>query len=159
MITATANLQSTISVTAQIKSVQVGTCADATVQLNGTTVGTIASGATDSFEVNLNGSPSGVWDGTAWQVTSTPCADATVENTNQTFQVDIPSGGTEVLENYEFEFQDPTGVVIATEIRPAMIPQTFNFATGITYTYNVNINGVFYGTISVTAGDDINITT
>jgi hypothetical protein len=67
---------------------------DATVQLNGTTVGTIASGATDSFAVNLDGSPSGVWDGTAWQVTSTPCADATVE-LNGVEMTTIPSGDTE----------------------------------------------------------------
>jgi hypothetical protein len=71
-----------------------GTCADATVQLNGTTVGTIPSGDSDSFAVNLDGSPSGVWDGTAWQVTSTPCADATVE-LNGVEMTTIPSGDTE----------------------------------------------------------------
>jgi hypothetical protein len=71
-----------------------GTCADATVQLNGTTVGTIPSGDSDSFTVNLDGSPSGSWDGTAWQVTSTPCADATVE-LNGVEMATIPSGDTE----------------------------------------------------------------
>jgi hypothetical protein len=71
-----------------------GTCADATVQLNGTTVGTVASGATDSFTVNLDGSPSGVWDGTAWQVTSAPCDDATIE-LNGVEMTTIPSGDTE----------------------------------------------------------------
>jgi hypothetical protein len=69
-------------------------CADATVQLNGTTVGTIPSGDSDSFTVNLDGSPSGTWDGTAWQVTSTPCADATVE-LNGVEMTTIPSGDTE----------------------------------------------------------------
>ena len=67
---------------------------DATVQLNGTTVGTIPSGDSDSFTVNLDGSPSGVWDGTAWQVTSTPCDDATVE-LNGVEMATIPSGDTE----------------------------------------------------------------
>jgi hypothetical protein len=71
-----------------------GACAAATVQLNGTTVGTVASGATDSFTVNLNGSPSGVWDGTAWQVTSAPCDDATIE-LNGVEMTTIPSGDTE----------------------------------------------------------------
>jgi hypothetical protein len=71
-----------------------GNCADATVQLNGTTVGTVASGATGDFPVNLDGSPSGVWDGTAWQVTSAPCADATVE-LNGVEMTTIPSGDTE----------------------------------------------------------------
>jgi hypothetical protein len=69
-------------------------CADATVQLNGTTIGTIASGATGDFPVNLDGSPSGVWDGTAWQVTSTPCDDATIE-LNGVEMTTIPSGDTE----------------------------------------------------------------
>ena len=135
------------------------TCADATVQLNGTTIGTVASGATDSFDVNLNGSPSGVWDGTAWQVTSTPCADATIENTNQTFQVDIPSGGTEVLENYEFEFQDENLNITGTEIRPAMIAETFIVQSycPTEFSYNLNINGVFSQVVTVNINDDINI--
>lgn len=50
MITATANLQSTISVTAQIKSIQVGTCADGTVENSDETVSvTVASGGTEEF--------------------------------------------------------------------------------------------------------------
>jgi hypothetical protein len=69
-------------------------CDDATVQLNGTTVGTIASGDTESFTVNLDGSPSGSWDGTAWQVTSAPCDDATIE-LNGVEMTTIPSGDTE----------------------------------------------------------------
>ena len=67
---------------------------DATVQLNSVTVGTIPSGDTDSFTVNLDGTPSGTWDGTAWQVTSAPCADATVQ-LNGVDMTDIPSGDTE----------------------------------------------------------------
>ena len=77
-----------------LRSELCGTCSDATVQLNGTTVGTVASGATDSFTVNLNGLPSGVWDGTAWQVTSAPCDDATIE-LNGVEMTTIPSGDTE----------------------------------------------------------------
>lgn len=71
-----------------------GVCADATVQLNGTTVGTVASGATGDFPVNLDGSPSGSWDGTAWQVTSPPCDDSTIE-LNGVEMTTIPSGDTE----------------------------------------------------------------
>jgi hypothetical protein len=66
----------------------------ATVQLNGVTVGTIQSGDTNSFTVNLDGTPSGTWDGTEWQVTSSPCADATVQ-LNGVDMTDIPSGDTE----------------------------------------------------------------
>ena len=83
--------------TSSVPSVQDVTCTlspDATVQLNGSTIGTIASGATGDFPVNLDGSPSGVWDGSAWQVTSTPCADATVE-LNGVEMTTIPSGDTE----------------------------------------------------------------
>jgi hypothetical protein len=69
-------------------------CDDATIQLNGTTVGTIPSGDSDSFIVNLDGSPSGVWDGTAWQVTSAPCDDAAIE-LNGVEMTTIPSGDTE----------------------------------------------------------------
>jgi len=71
-----------------------GNCADATVQINSVTVATIPSGDTDSFTVNLDGTPSGNWDGTAWQVTSAPCADATVQ-LNGVDMTDIPSGDTE----------------------------------------------------------------
>lgn len=70
------------------------TCADATVQLNGVTVGTIASGGTQSFTVNLDGVPSGTWDGDSWEVTSAPCADATVQ-LNGVEMTTIPSGDTE----------------------------------------------------------------
>jgi hypothetical protein len=48
-----------------------GNCADATVQLNGTTVGTVASGDSDSFPVTQGGSPVGSWNGSAWIVP--PC--------------------------------------------------------------------------------------
>jgi hypothetical protein len=114
----------------------------------------------DAFiAVELDGNPSGTWNsGTqTWEVTSDPCLDATVENSDVTFTQDIVSGATYVLDDYEFEFQDASGTVIATEIRPAMIPETFNFATGLNFQYNLNINGVFSQVVNVTAGDDINI--
>jgi len=69
-------------------------CDDATVQLNGSTIGTIPSGDTDSFTVNLDGVPSGSWDGDSWEVTSNPCADATVQ-LNGVDMADIASGDTE----------------------------------------------------------------
>lgn len=69
-------------------------CADATVEINGVEVGTVPSGGTDSFTVNLDGSPSGSWDGDSWEVTSAPCADATVQ-LNGVNMADIPSGDTE----------------------------------------------------------------
>lgn len=114
MITATANLQSTISVTAQILSIQTGGCADVDIEINGTDLTSVASGGTHNQEihdsagadvgtvanpsviqnvtvtingqslgatgsvvaegsldidVNLDGNPSGSWDGDSWEIT------------------------------------------------------------------------------------------
>ena len=112
-----------------------------------------------SIAVTLDGVQDGTWNaGTqTWEITSDPCLDATVENSDVTFTQDIVSGATYVLDDYEFEFQDANGTVIATEIRPAMIPETFNFATGLNFQYNLNINGIFSQVVYVSAGDNINI--
>ena len=128
-------------------------------EINGVQVTDQEAEQNASIAVELDGNPSGTWNaGTqTWEVTSPPCADATVENSDVTFTQDIVSGGTYVLDDYEFEFQDASGTVIATEIRPAMIPETFNFATGLNFQYNLKINGVFSQVVNVTAGDDINI--
>jgi hypothetical protein len=131
------------------------TCADATIDINGVQVATVPSGGTEDIPVIQSGLPIGSWNGTSWVIP--PTADATVENSDATFTQDIVSGATYVLDDYEFEFQDANGTVIATEIRPAMIPETFNFATGLNFQYNLNINGVFSQVVNVTAGDDINI--
>ena len=70
--------------------------ADATVTINGASIGAtgsiLAEGSVD-IPVNLDGSPSGSWDGDSWEVTSTPCADATV-NINSIFMDTVASGGT-----------------------------------------------------------------
>jgi hypothetical protein len=70
---------------------------DATVTVNGDSLGAtgsvVAEGSVD-LVVNLDGSHSGVWDGTAWQVTSPPCDDATIE-LNGVEMTTIPSGDTE----------------------------------------------------------------
>jgi hypothetical protein len=90
-----------------------------------------------------------------------PCADATVENSNDTFTESVPSGDTLVLEDYEFEFQDSLGNVLDTEIRPAMIAETFLFENycPTQFSYGVFVNGVSYGTVLVDINEDINITT
>ncbi len=49
-------------------------CDPVTVEINGTEVGTPASGSTFSIKVTLDGSESGSWDGTdTWEVESDPC--------------------------------------------------------------------------------------
>lgn len=73
---------------------------DATVTVNGDSLGAtgsvVAEGSVD-LVVNLDGSPSGSWDGDSWEVTSAACADATV-NVNGVFMENIPSGATENIE-------------------------------------------------------------
>ena len=73
---------------------------DATVTVNGDSLGAtgsvVAEGSVD-LVVNLDGSPSGSWDGDSWEVTSAVCADATV-NVNGVFMENIPSGDTENIE-------------------------------------------------------------
>jgi hypothetical protein len=89
--------------------------------------------------------------------------DATVENSNQTFQEAIVSNGVEVLNDYEFEFQDENGNVLNTEFRPAMIGETFIVGAGgacpTTFSYDLYINGVFSQTVTIDVTQDINITT
>lgn len=100
MITATATLGGAISATAQIVSTQTGSCADASwtlededsnvldsgtipsggykpilapngsISINGTFVGEVLSNGSLPLTVNLDGSPSGSWDGDSWEVTS-----------------------------------------------------------------------------------------
>jgi hypothetical protein len=72
-------------------------CADGTIEINGTEVTTVASGATVDIPVNLDGVPSGSWDGDSWEVTSNPCADATVQ-LNGVDMADIASGDTENIQ-------------------------------------------------------------
>lgn len=55
MITATATLRSSISVTATLKSIQTGSCADVTNQVNGTTIGTTPSGDTHNQQIQNSG--------------------------------------------------------------------------------------------------------
>jgi hypothetical protein len=89
--------------------------------------------------------------------------DATVENSNQTFQEAIVSNGVEVLNDYEFEFQDSDGNILNTEFRPAMIGETFIVGAGgacpTTFYYDLYINGVFSQTVTIDVTQDINITT
>ena len=97
------------------------------------------------------------------QVPNQPvCEDATVENSDQSFQESIPSGGVEVLEDYEFEFQDPNGNVLNTEFTPAMINDTFIVGAAgscpTVFPFDVYVNGVFQSTQDVDIANNINIT-
>jgi len=106
---------------------------------------------------------SGAFKGIVVDCSGGGCDDATVENSNQTFSISIASGDTEVLEDYEFEFQDEDGNILDTEIRPAMIGETFIVSAGgvcpTEFSYDLYVNGEFYETIIVNINEDINITT
>jgi hypothetical protein len=101
MITATATLRSSISVTATLKSTQVGSCPDATVQVNGVDVDTVASGGTydqaihDSAgaDVGTDANPSVV-------------GDATVENSDSSYSETVKAEGNLVLPNITFTDSD-----------------------------------------------------
>jgi hypothetical protein len=73
---------------------------DATVTINSTSLGAtgsiVAEGSVD-LVVNLDGSPSGSWDGNSWEVTSAACDDATVENSDASYSTTVASGGTLVV--------------------------------------------------------------
>jgi len=87
--------------------------------------------------------------------------DSEVVNTDLTFVRSIPPGDTEILDDYEFEFQDVDGNVLNTEIKPAMIGDTYIVGAGgscpTEFSYNLNINGVFSQVVTVDINDDINI--
>lgn len=85
--------------------------------------------------------------------------NATVENSNATFTQTIPSGDTYVLEDYEFEFQDSLGNILDTEIRPAMVAETFLFENycPVEFPFEIFVNGVSQGIQIVNINDNINI--
>jgi hypothetical protein len=79
--------------------VVLGTCADATLNVNGVQFDTIASGDTYPLLVKLDGVETGTFDvpNKTVNITSVPCADATVQ-LNGVDMTDIPSGDTENIE-------------------------------------------------------------
>jgi hypothetical protein len=89
--------------------------------------------------------------------------DSEVVNTDLTFVRSIPPGDTEILDDYEFEFQDVDGNVLNTEFKPAMIGDTYIVGAGgscpTEFSYDLYVNGEFYETITIDINENINITT
>ncbi len=136
---------------------------DATVTLNGASLGAtgsiLAEGSVD-IPVNLDGSPSGSWDGDSWEVTSTPCADATV-NANSVLVANVPSGGTLDIDVHDTA-DNNVGTVTGTEIEIADSTITVNSsslgATGDvaaedSLDITVNLDGTPSGSWSGTSWD------
>jgi hypothetical protein len=101
MITATATLRSSISVTATLKSTQVGSCPDATIQVNGVDVDTVASGGT--YDQSIHDS-AGADVGTA--ANPSVVGDATVENSDASYSGTVKAEGNLVLPNITFTDSD-----------------------------------------------------
>jgi hypothetical protein len=102
------------------------TCADATVQINGDEVATVASGGMVNVAVeNESGTPIGVFDGNTgvWVVPN--CQDATVENSNATYTDSVASGGTLVLPDTTFDIY-VNGVFNTTFTQPTLDTNTIN---------------------------------
>jgi hypothetical protein len=76
-----------------------------------------------------------------------------VENSNQTFTQSIASGATYELEDYEFEFQNSIGGILDTEIRPAMIAETFIVSAALQA--DVSVNSTFYDNVDAAGTLDI----
>jgi hypothetical protein len=136
---------------------------DATVTLNGASLGAtgsiLAEGSVD-IPVNLDGSPSGSWDGDSWEVTSTPCADATV-NANSVLVANVASGGTLDIDVHDTA-DNNVGTVTGTEIEIADSTITVNSsslgATGDVLAegsldITVNLDGTPSGSWSGTSWD------
>jgi len=79
---------------------------DASVTINGDAVGSVVAEGSIDIPVNLDGSPSGSWDGDSWEVTSAPCADGDVENSDASYTATVASGGTLVLPDITFTDSD-----------------------------------------------------
>jgi len=93
---------------------------DATVTINGDSLGSegsIPSEESNDITVNLDGSPSGSWNGTSWEVTSAACDDATV-NANGVLVSNVASGGTLDIDVHDTDNND-VGTVTGTEIEIA----------------------------------------
>lgn len=100
---------------------------DATVTINGDSLGSegsIPSEESNDITVNLDGSPSGSWNGTSWEVTSAACDDATV-NANGVLVSNVASGGTLNIDVHDTDNND-VGTVTGTEIEIADTTITIN---------------------------------
>jgi hypothetical protein len=102
-------------------------CEDATLNVNGVEFDTIPSGDTYPLLVKVDGVETGTFDvpNKTVNITSTPCADATVENSDASYTTTTPSGSTLVLPNINFTDSDgiTTSVpsvqnIVATPIPP-----------------------------------------
>jgi len=117
-------------------------CPDATVELNGVEVGTVASGGTIDIDVLQGGSPVGSLVGSDWIIPV--CTDANVEVNGNAYDT-VASGATiDVLVEYEngtpvgtivgnvVEIPDPYAPVLTIFQRPVPIGSSLSATSGTT---------------------------
>jgi hypothetical protein len=127
----TANVKNTAGTTVATGLVPSGgsaniTAPDGTVQINGDQVATVASGGMVNVAVeNESGTPIGAFDGDTgvWVVPN--CQDATVENSNATYTDTVPSGGTLVLPDTDYDIY-VNGLFNTTVSLPTLDTNTIN---------------------------------
>ena len=103
-------------------------CLDATVEINGVELNTIASGGTLNVTVQYeNLTPVGTLSGGDTVTIPNPsaCDDATVENSDQSYTDTVASGATLVLPDTTYNFY-LDGVLVDTQTIPSIKTETFN---------------------------------
>jgi hypothetical protein len=113
---------------------EVTPCDPVTVEINGTEVGTPASGSTFSIKVTLDGNESGSWNGVnTWEVESEPCADGTITINGDSYGT-VPSGGTENIQ-------------VVTDATPSSPVGSLVSGQWVIGNAHMNINGTNVGNI------------
>ena len=107
-----------------------GICDDALVKnSDGTYSVSVASGATlvlpDITHTQTDGSPETLPAQTALVCDPPTCADGVAENSDATFQTNVPSGGTTVLSDTTYEVY-VDGVLESSATLPSLVNQTIN---------------------------------
>jgi hypothetical protein len=82
-----------IDINGSIRTVTYTTGSPADITVNSVSVGSAPSGGSLDIVVNLDGSPSGSWDGDSWEITSDPFPDTTLQ-VNGTTEGTVASGST-----------------------------------------------------------------
>ena len=101
--------------------------ADSLININTEQVAELPAETELNITVELNGTPSGMWNATSqvWEVTSAPCEDATVTNSDETYIETVASGGVLTLPDTNYIFT-VDGVVQPTITLPTLEDTTIN---------------------------------
>jgi hypothetical protein len=99
-----------IDINGSIRTVTYTTGSPADITVNSVSVGSAPSGGSLDIVVNLDGSPSGSWDGDSWEITSDPFPDTTLQ-VNGTTEGTVASGST-----VDIQLSDSGGVVTPTSV-------------------------------------------